>query len=60
MDRCSPLAPEGAEHGVHPGRKTWTELREDEAKTLGFTEQQIEAFEAAGVVGVRPRQEVMA
>jgi crotonobetainyl-CoA:carnitine CoA-transferase CaiB-like acyl-CoA transferase len=27
---------------------------------LGFTEQQIEAFEAAGAVGVRPRQEVMA
>jgi putative flavoprotein involved in K+ transport len=29
----------GAEHGVHPGRKTWLENREEEAKTLGFTEQ---------------------
>ena len=29
----------GAEHGVHPGRKTWLEQRADEAATLGFTEQ---------------------
>jgi putative flavoprotein involved in K+ transport len=29
----------GAEHGVHPGRRTWAEEREHEAKTLGFTEQ---------------------
>jgi putative flavoprotein involved in K+ transport len=29
----------GAEHGVHPGRKTWAELREEESMTLGFTEQ---------------------
>ena len=29
----------GAEHGVHPGRKTWLELREQEAATLGITEQ---------------------
>ena len=29
----------GAEHGVHPGRKTWSELREEEARTLGYTEQ---------------------
>jgi putative flavoprotein involved in K+ transport len=29
----------GAEHGVHPGRKTWLEMREDEAATLGYTEQ---------------------
>ena len=29
----------GAEHGVHPGRKNWLELREEEARTLGYTEQ---------------------
>ena len=29
----------GAEHGVHPGRKTWAEQREEEARTLGYTEQ---------------------
>jgi putative flavoprotein involved in K+ transport len=29
----------GAEHGVHPGRKTWLEEREHEQQTLGYTEQ---------------------
>ncbi len=29
----------GAEHGVHPGRKNWLELREEEARTLGYSEQ---------------------
>jgi putative flavoprotein involved in K+ transport len=29
----------GAEHGVHPGRKTWAERREEEQRTLGFSEQ---------------------
>ena len=29
----------GAEHGVHPGRKTWLEEREHELATLGITEQ---------------------
>ncbi len=29
----------GAEHGVHPGRKTWLERRQEEAATLGYTEQ---------------------
>ena len=29
----------GAEHGVHPGRKTWLEDREHELATLGITEQ---------------------
>jgi putative flavoprotein involved in K+ transport len=29
----------GAEHGVHPGRKTWLEEREHEAATLGYSEQ---------------------
>ena len=29
----------GAEHGVQPGRKTWLENREEEARTLGYTQQ---------------------
>ena len=29
----------GAEHGVHPGRKTWLEEREHELATLGSSEQ---------------------
>lgn len=29
----------GAEHGVHPGRKTWAERRADEEARLGFEEQ---------------------
>ena len=31
--------PKGAEHGVARGRKSWTEKRDDEAETLGYTEQ---------------------
>mgnify|MGYP003823953377 CR=1 FL=1 len=29
----------GAEHGVHPGRHTWLEARQQEEATLGYTEQ---------------------
>jgi putative flavoprotein involved in K+ transport len=29
----------GAEHGVHPGRKTWLEQRQDEAARLGHEDQ---------------------
>ncbi len=29
----------GAEHGVHKGRQSWLEKREEEARTLGYTEQ---------------------
>ena len=31
--------PKGAEHGVHPGRKTWLEERQDEAARLGYQDQ---------------------
>ena len=31
--------PMGAEHGVDKNRKTWLERREEEAKSLGYTEQ---------------------
>jgi putative flavoprotein involved in K+ transport len=30
---------QGAEHGVHPGRKTWTERRAEEQARMGFDEQ---------------------
>src|SRR3954463_10354685 len=30
---------QGVEHGVHPGRKSWAELRAQEAAELGFTKQ---------------------
>ncbi len=42
----------GAEHGVHPGRKTWLENREDEAKTLGFTEQPYVVIIGGGQGGI--------
>ncbi|MEY8877096.1 MAG: flavin-containing monooxygenase [Leptothrix sp. (in: b-proteobacteria)] len=29
----------GAEHGVHAGRKSWLESRQDEVATLGYSEQ---------------------
>jgi putative flavoprotein involved in K+ transport len=29
----------GAEHGVHPGRKSWLEERSEQAERLGFAEQ---------------------
>ena len=31
--------PMGVEHGVHPGRKTWAELRAQEQAELGYTKQ---------------------
>ena len=42
----------GAEHGVHPGRKTWAELREEEAKTLGITEQPYVVIVGGGQGGI--------
>ncbi len=42
----------GAEHGVHPGRKTWAELREEEAMTLGFTEQPYVVIVGGGQGGI--------
>ncbi|WP_085318006.1 NAD(P)/FAD-dependent oxidoreductase [Derxia lacustris] len=29
----------GAEHGIHPGRKSWLELRQQEEAELGYTQQ---------------------
>lgn len=42
----------GAEHGVHPGRKTWAERREDEARTLGYTEQPYVVIVGGGQGGI--------
>jgi putative flavoprotein involved in K+ transport len=42
----------GAEHGVHPGRKTWAERREEEARTLGFTEQPYVVIVGGGQGGI--------
>ena len=42
----------GAEHGVHPGRKSWAEQREDEAKSLGYTEQPYVVIVGGGQGGI--------
>ena len=42
----------GAEHGVQPGRKTWAEMREQEAATLGFTEQPYVVIVGGGQGGI--------
>ena len=42
----------GAEHGIHPGRKTWLERRQDEAATLGYTEQPYVVIIGGGQGGI--------
>jgi len=42
----------GAEHGVHPGRKTWLERRQDEAAALGHTEQPYVVIVGGGQGGI--------
>ena len=42
----------GAEHGVHPGRKTWLEQRRDEAAALGTTEQPYVLIVGGGQGGI--------
>jgi putative flavoprotein involved in K+ transport len=42
----------GAEHGVHPGRKTWLERRERETATLGFEEQPYVVIVGGGQGGI--------
>ncbi|SCK62155.1 putative flavoprotein involved in K+ transport [Variovorax sp. HW608] len=42
----------GAEHGVNMQRKTWLEKRDDEAKTLGFTEQPYVVIVGGGQGGI--------
>lgn len=42
----------GAEHGVHPGRKTWMETRTHEQETLGFSEQPYVVIVGGGQGGI--------
>ena len=42
----------GAEHGVQPGRKTWLENRQQEAATLGHTEQPYVVIVGGGQGGI--------
>jgi putative flavoprotein involved in K+ transport len=42
----------GAEHGVHPGRKTWLDGRQQEDATLGFTEQPYVVIVGGGQGGI--------
>jgi len=42
----------GAEHGVHPGRKTWLEQRQEEAATLGHTTQPYVVIVGGGQGGI--------
>ncbi len=42
----------GAEHGVHKGRKNWLEKREEEAQTLGFTDQPYVVIVGGGQGGI--------
>jgi putative flavoprotein involved in K+ transport len=51
-DRKGEHRVKGAEHGVHPGRKTWLEQREDEAATLGHTEQPYVVIIGGGQGGI--------
>ena len=42
----------GAEHGVHPGRKTWLERRQEEQATLGYSEQPYVVIIGGGQGGI--------
>ena len=42
----------GAEHGVHPGRKTWQERRQDELANLGYSEQPYVVIVGGGQGGI--------
>src|SRR5882672_5145617 len=42
----------GAEHGVHPGRTTWLEQRQQETAELGYTEQPYVVIVGGGQGGI--------
>ena len=42
----------GAEHGVHPGRKSWLERRQEEQATLGYSEQPYVVIIGGGQGGI--------
>ncbi len=47
-----PTRPRGVEHGAYRGRKTWKELREQEQRTLGYTEQPHVVIIGGGQAGI--------
>jgi putative flavoprotein involved in K+ transport len=44
--------PKGVEHGVHPGRQSWLESREEEQRTLGFSKQPYTVILGGGQAGI--------
>lgn len=38
-EHCGRSRPMGAEHGIHPDRKTWSDRRQEEVAQLGYTRQ---------------------
>ena len=38
-ERKRETRPKGVEHGVHAGRKSWLEQRQERERTLGYSEQ---------------------
>jgi putative flavoprotein involved in K+ transport len=42
----------GVEHGVHPGRQTWLEARQEEGRTLGYTTQPFVVVIGGGQAGI--------
>ncbi|MBQ0932997.1 NAD(P)/FAD-dependent oxidoreductase [Ideonella alba] len=51
-EKKGPRRIKGAEHGVHPGRKTWLERRQEEQATLGYTEQPYVVIIGGGQGGI--------
>ncbi len=44
--------PKGVEHGVHAGRKSWLEEKQERAKTLGYSEQPYALVLGGGQAGI--------
>ncbi|WP_099826251.1 NAD(P)/FAD-dependent oxidoreductase [Oceaniglobus indicus] len=59
-ERRGPRRPKGVSHGVHAGRKTWSETREAEARDLGYRTQPYVVIIGGGqgglALGARLRQ----
>ena len=51
-EQKGPTRPKGVEHGPYKGRKTWKEEREEEARTLGYTEQPHVVIIGGGQAGI--------
>ena len=44
--------PKGVEHGVHPDRKSWLEMRQEEERTLGYSKQPYVVVIGGGQAGI--------